>query len=160
MLLRDHQIILQKQISAVGFEKLSLVRDAADAMLSDQETKKSFSTYASEISRIIKYLDRDDMTDETRSKADAILAVFRQMQSKRKHINITSLMVTINQIINENIEIQQADENEFILAEHRRFDISQIDFGPAGQGVCQGKAEKPDPEGSAGHRAGKAWYHA
>ena len=129
MLLREHEVSLQQLIDAVHFAKLSLVQDAADAMLGDAGTKKAFSTYVSEISRIIKYLDREDMTEQTRKKADALLAIFRQMQSKRKHIDITNLMVTINQIINENIEIQQTDASELMLAENRRFDISRIDFG-------------------------------
>ena len=37
-LLRDHEFSLQKQIDATGFEKLSLVKDGADAMLCDAET--------------------------------------------------------------------------------------------------------------------------
>ena len=128
-LLRDHEFSLQKQIDATGFEKLSLVKDGADAMLCDAETKKKFDTYASEISRLIKYLDRNDMSAQIRDKADAILAIYRQMQSKRKHISINSLMVSINQIINENIEIQHTEAKDHVLAEPRRFDISQIDFG-------------------------------
>lgn len=53
-------------------------------MLCDAETKKKFNTYASEISRLGKYLSREDMTPQTKEKADAILAIYRQMQSKRK----------------------------------------------------------------------------
>ena len=38
-------------------------------------------------------------------------------------------MVSINQIINENVEIQHTEAKDHVLAEPRRFDISQIDFG-------------------------------
>lgn len=65
------------------------------------------------------------MTKETRDKADAILAIYRQMQNKRKHIDINDLMVTINEIISENVEIQLPEVG---LAESRQFDISRIDF--------------------------------
>ena len=128
MLLTDHGFSLQELIDASGFEKLSLIRIGADAMLCDGETKKQFNTYAGEITRMIKYLDRDDMTPETREMADAILAIYRQMQNKRKSIDTNELMVEINQIISENIEIQQPDTAENVLAENRRFDISRIDF--------------------------------
>ena len=129
-LLKDHQFNLQKLIDATGFDKLSLVKDGADAMLCDAETKKKFNTYSSEISRLIQYLSRGDMTQPTRDKADAILAIYRQMQSKRKHININSLMVDINQIISENVEIQQTSGvGENVLSDAKRFDISRIDFG-------------------------------
>jgi len=128
MLLREHNFRLQTLIDAGGFDKLALVKDGADAMLSDAETKKKYSTYAGEIGRMIKYLNREDMSPEIRNKADAILAIHRQMQSRRKHIQINDLMVTINQIINENVEIQHNSAEEGKMAENRRFDISKIDF--------------------------------
>ena len=126
-LLREHDFSLQKQIDSTGFDKLALVKDGADAMLCDAETKKKFNTYASEISRLGKYLSREDMTPQTKEKADAILAIYRQMQSKRKHININDLMVSINEIISENVEIQET-ANGGVLKESKRFDISKIDF--------------------------------
>ena len=71
-LLREHDFSLQKQMDATGFDKLALVKDGADAMLCDAETKKRFNTYASEIGRLGKYLSREDMTEPTKAKADAI----------------------------------------------------------------------------------------
>ena len=95
-------------------------------MCSDPETKKSFDTYANEISRLVKYLDRNDITQDVRDQTDAICAIFREMQKKRKHIDTTNLMVEINHIINENVEIEHQEGEG--LVESRRFDISQIDF--------------------------------
>lgn len=125
-LLQEHDFDLSTLIAASGFAKMTLLADGAEAMCSDQETKKKYNTYAGEISRLIKYLDRDDITDETRSQTDAILAIQRQMQKRRRHININPLMVEINRIVNENIEIETAEGD--LPAESRQFDISQIDF--------------------------------
>ena len=125
-LLQEHGFDLPTLIAASGFAKMTLLADGAEAMCSDQETKKKYNTYAGEISRLIKYLDRDDITDETRSQTDAILAIQRQMQKRRRHININPLMVEINRIVNENIEIETAEGD--LPAESRQFDISQIDF--------------------------------
>lgn len=125
-LLKEHAFDLPTLIAASGFEKMTLLADGAEAMCSDQETKKKFNTYAGEISRLIKYLDRDDISSETRSQTDAILAIQRQMQKRRRHININPLMVEINRIVNENIEIETSEGDP--SAESRQFDISQIDF--------------------------------
>ena len=125
-LLREHDFDLPSLIAASGFAKMTLLVDGAEAMCTDQETKKKFNTYAGEISRLIKYLDRDDIDDETRSQTDAILAIQRQMQKRRRHININPLMVEINRIVNENIEIETPEGGH--SAEPRQFDISQIDF--------------------------------
>ena len=110
-LLQEHDFDLPTLISATGFGKMTLLADGAEAMCSDQETKKKYNTYAGEISRLIKYLDRDDITDETRSQTDAILAIQRQMQKRRRHINIE-------------IETHEGD----LPAKSRQFDISKIDF--------------------------------
>ena len=125
-LLAEHDFDLDELIAAENFAKMALLKDGAEAMCSDPETKKSFDTYANEIGRLVKYLDRNDITAEVRSQTDAIQAIFREMQKKRKHIDTTDLMVEINHIINENVEIEHQDEEG--LVESRRFDISQIDF--------------------------------
>lgn len=124
-LLAEHDFDLDGLIKAENFKKMALLRDGAEAMSGDPSTKKSFDTYANEIGRLVKYLDRNDITQDVRSQTDAILAIFREMQKKRKHIDTTDLMVEINHIINENVEIEHQDDG---TAESRRFDISQIDF--------------------------------
>ena len=125
-LLQEHDFDLQTLIAASGFAKMTFLADGAEAMCSDQETKKKYNTYAGEISRLIKYLDRNDITDETRSQTDAILAIQSQMQKRRRHININPLMVEINRIVNENIEIETHEDD--LPAKSRQFDISKIDF--------------------------------
>ena len=124
-LLAEHDFDLDELIKAEKFKKMALLRDGAEAMYSDPETKKSFDTYANEISRLIKYLDRNDVTQDTRDQTNAIQAIFREMQNKRKHSDTTDLMVEINCIISDNVEIEQSEEGS---VESRQFDISQIDF--------------------------------
>lgn len=125
-LLDEYGFDLYTLINAENFKKMALLKDGAEVMCSDPETKKSFETYANEISRLGKYLDRNDITQDVRNETDAICAIFREMQKKRKHIDTTDLMVEINHIINENVEIEHQDDEGQI--ESRRFDISQIDF--------------------------------
>lgn len=124
-LLADHGFSLSALIANKNFPKLQLLADGAEAMCSSPETKRTFETYANEISRLVKYLDRNDIDDATREQTDAILAIFREMQKKRKHVDITDLMVSINEIINQNIEIEKPTGE---IAVVKQFDISQIDF--------------------------------
>lgn len=125
-LLAENDFDLDELIKAENFKKMALLKDGAEVMCSDPETKKSFDTYANEISRLVKYLDRNDISQDVRDQTDAICAIFREMQKKRKHIDTTDLMVEINHIINENVEIEHQEGDG--LVESRRFDISQIDF--------------------------------
>lgn len=117
---------LQMLMDAYDFMKLSYLQEAANAVCGTIEDKKTFTTYASELNRLMKYIDRDDITDHTRREYEAIAAVHAELQKKRKHVNTTDLMVRINAIISSYVEIQHMPM--MIREEPRRFDISAIDF--------------------------------
>ena len=124
--LSDREFDLDDLIAASDFTKMALLQSAANAVCGTIEDKKSFSTYASELVRLMKYTDRDDVTGQTRKEYEAISAIYSELQRKRRHIDTTDLMIEINSIISEYVEINEplADNND----EPRRFDISSIDF--------------------------------
>ena len=116
---------LQVLIDAYDFKKLSCLQEAANAVCGTIEDKKTYTTYASELNRLMKYTDRNDITGHTRKEYEAIAAIYAELQKKHKHINTTDLMVEINNIISNYVEIQHTP---MIQDEPRRFDISAIDF--------------------------------
>lgn len=124
--LSERKIDLDLLIAAEGFAKLSYLQDAANAVCGSMEDKKSFSTYASELKRLMKYADRDDVTGHMRRQYEAIAAIYGMLQKKRKHTDTTDLMVEINAIINDYVEIEPQQPNA--LTAPPRFDISAIDF--------------------------------
>ena len=124
--LSENDFNLQMLMDAYDFMKLSYLQEAANAVCGTIEDKKTFTTYASELKRLMKYIDRDDITDHTRKEYEAIAAIYAELQKKRKHVNTTDLMVQINTIISSYIEIQHTPM--MIREEPRRFDISAIDF--------------------------------
>lgn len=76
--------------------------------------------------KLWKYLDRGDITPELKQQKDAIEAIYKELQKKRKHADITNLSVAINEIVNEHLQIDAT-----IVADpgiSRRFDISGINF--------------------------------
>ena len=117
---------MQELIDAMSFEKLSLLKKAANLLCDTVETRKSFCTFATTLLRLWKYLDREDITEEMRKKKDALEAIYKELQKKRKHADITNLSVAINDIVNEHLEI---DSDHMMVADGGcRFDISGIDF--------------------------------
>ncbi len=125
--LAEHDFDLESLIVAVDFAKLSYLQEAANAVCGTIEDKKTYSTYASELNRLMKYIDRADITEHTRKQYEAIAAIYAELQKKRKHVNTTNLMIEINSIISSYIEIQHMPITS--NQETRRFDISAIDFG-------------------------------
>lgn len=124
--LRQRNFILQSLIDAIDFMKLSLLQTAANAVCGSIEDKKSFTTYASELNRLMKYTDRDDVSTDMRKEYEAIAAIYGELQKKRKHVDTTDLMVEVNAIISQYVEIDSSVM--MVREEPRRFDISAIDF--------------------------------
>ena len=123
--LLENDFDLQMLIDAYDFMKLSYLQEAANVVCGTIEDKKTFTTYASELNRLMKYMDRNDITGHVRKEYEAIAAIYAELQKKRKHVNTTDLMVQINAIISSYVEIDHATG---VREETRRFDISAIDF--------------------------------
>ena len=123
--LAERGFALQDLIEAVDFAKLNLLQTGANAVCGTIEDKKAFSTYASELNRLMKYADREDVTGTTRKEYEAISAIYAELQKKRKHVDTTDLMVEINAIINEYVQVEEPKPD---ASPTRQFDISSIDF--------------------------------
>ena len=123
--LSERGFSLASLIAARDFAKLALLQEAANTVSESQETKKQFSTYATETIRLMKYLDREDIDDDAKKKKDAIVAIYEELHKKAKHVDTVDLMVQINSILGDyiSVETQQPDEPQ-----SKRFDISKIDF--------------------------------
>ncbi|MBR2239091.1 MAG: type I restriction endonuclease subunit R [Prevotella sp.] len=124
--LKEHNFEIDSLINAENFEKLLLLKEAANAMCESTETHKTYCTYATALLKLWKYLDREDITADMKQRKDAIEAIYKELQKKRKHSDITDLSVAINEIVNEHLEIETtiaADDGP-----NRRFDISGINF--------------------------------
>ena len=120
-----HDFDLQTLIDAKDFEKMARLEDGANAVSGTLEERKQFQTYANELIRMMKYADRNDVSSDTRKEYEAIVAIFHQLQKKRKHASNVDLMVEINGIISEYVQVDIPGEG---LTPSRQFDISKIDF--------------------------------
>lgn len=123
--LSENDFDLQILIGSKDFAKLSHLQEAANAVCGTIENKKTFTTYASELNRLMKYTDRGDITGEIRKEYDAIAAIYNELHKKRKHIDTTDLMIEINEIISSYVQVEHQPAYN---GEARRFDISTIDF--------------------------------
>ena len=123
--LQEHDFELDKLIRAENFMKLFLLKEAANAMCESAETRKSYCTFATTLMKLWKYLDREDITTVKQQK-DAIEAIYKELQKKRQHADITDLSVAINEIVNDHLEIVATNVSDD--GPNRRFDISGINF--------------------------------
>lgn len=124
--LKEHDVDLNALIEAEEFNRLSLLKVAANAMCETIEIKKTFTTMASRLLNLWKYLDRDDITTQMKRQKDAIEAIYKQLHKKSKGADITDLSVAINAIVNDHLEVEPSMVAEPMVG--RRFDISGINF--------------------------------
>ncbi len=124
--LKEHGFELGELIHAENFQKLYRLKEAANAMCETLEIRKTYCTFATTLLKLWKYLDREDITTELKQQKDAIEAIYKELQKKRKHADITDLSVAISDIINEHVEVEELKVAEDDSS--RRFDISGINF--------------------------------
>ena len=113
-------------INADGFKKLSFIQDAANIVCNSEEDKRTFNTYAAEVHRLMKYINRDDIDKNLRKQYEAILAIYSEIKKTRKSVDNTDLMIEINKIISDYVKIEHIP---YINKEEtKRLDISAINF--------------------------------
>lgn len=123
--LKSKEFDLDDLIYAKDFAKISLLLTAANAVSDSRESKKQFIIYGNELNRMVKYLDRDDISRADRDRKDAIIAIFDELKKKKKHVDNTDIMVQINGILGDYIMIERTPDDRGF---EKRFDISKIDF--------------------------------
>lgn len=113
-------------INAEGFKKLSFIQDAANIVCDSEEDKRMFNTYAVEIHRLMKYINRDDIDKNLRKQYEAMLAIYSEIKKTRKSVDNTDLMIEINKIISDYVEIERIP---YVAREEtKRLNIGTIDF--------------------------------
>lgn len=122
--LKERKIFLERLIESEGFPKLAYLQEAANAVCASAQEKKAYLAYASGLYRLMKYADREDISGHPRKQYEAIEAIAAALREKRRHVDNSALMKTINDIISSYVEINEQDARE----DERRFDISAIRF--------------------------------
>lgn len=122
---KQKDIYLSNFVEVDGFDRLAKLHEAANAVCDSAESKQTFTAYASELQKLMKYIDRDDISEDTRKTYETIAAIHRELNKKRRDVDTTDLMVTINAIISDHIEVQDSLQK---VGEGIRFDISAINF--------------------------------
>ena len=122
--LSERGFSLDELVNVSGMEKVRRLHDAVNAVCSPDTVKKSFSALVSELLRISRYADRDDMAYSEIKERNALAEIYNALHAKPSNDDTTELMVRINEIISRELEMEGQG-----ISTSTRFDISAIDFG-------------------------------
>lgn len=84
--LAEKDFDLKLLVNAFDFAKLSYLQQAANAVCGSLEDKKTFTTYASGLNRLMKCTDRNDVTGYTRKQYEAIAR--RSIQNSKRSVRL------------------------------------------------------------------------
>ncbi|MBQ4572330.1 MAG: type I restriction endonuclease subunit R [Clostridia bacterium] len=122
--LSEQNFSLKKLINSDDFAKLALVQAGANAVCTSDEIKKRFEIQARELFRMFKYIEKGEVSEDSKCYKNAISEIYDLLQTKRKHADNSALMAQINEIVSGYVTVTKSTGEE----ERKKFDISKIDF--------------------------------
>ena len=122
--LAARQFALRDLVNTKKREKLRLLVDAADKVSDSPESRREFQTFGAELKKLVKYVNKGELTKDEIDRKNAIVAIYGRLQKKKAQADNTDLMAQIHAIINEYVTIEETGEEP----EAKQFDISAIDF--------------------------------
>lgn len=122
--LADRGFDLDGLICAEGFERIAKVKDGANAVSANDETRKRFGIMARELFRLFRFVERGDVPGRAWERRDAIDAIYKQLTKRRDAADTGDLMVQLQRIVDSHVRVEKPDGKGT-----SQFDISKIDFG-------------------------------
>lgn len=110
---------------ATGFDRISAIRDGADAVCVTDEAKRRFEIMAREVFNRFKALLTEPSAFQYALRHDNLEAIYKKLEENRDTADVTAVLKELHRIVNEAIRAAGPGEDH---AEGLTIDLSQIDF--------------------------------
>jgi len=117
-------------IQAKPMEKLAKLKEAADKISLNETTRTKFEVMARNVFRKYKALYPEEQIKPFIKEFNAIEAIYGQLNQKTKTADITSVMLRLQEVVNESVFVNevQAPEPEYINLSNLDFDKLKAAF--------------------------------
>ena len=112
-------------IGSTGFDRIGGLKDAVEAVYSNDEAKRRFETLARQVFARFKALLTEPSVYAFAERHDNIEAIYKKLTEQRDTADVTALLKELHRIVNKAIRTQETGDDQ---AEGLRFDLSQIDM--------------------------------
>ena len=112
-------------IGSAGFARIGGLRDAVEAVYTNDEAKRRFEVLARQVFMRFKALLTEPTASAYAERHDNIESIYRKLAERRDTANVTELLKELHRIVNEAIRTQAPGDDQ---AEGLTFDLSQIDM--------------------------------
>lgn len=114
--------------AAVGFQKIKLLDDAEDAIVTTDETKKKFLLMAYNISRLYRAILPDPLASEIKPDCLLFEVLARKINSKITPADISNIMSKVDDLLDRSIAAQGYLIREPKSKYEALIDLSKVDF--------------------------------
>ena len=107
-----------------GFDRVTAIRDAVEAVYSSDDTKRRFEIMARQVFIRFKALLVEPSAYAYAERHDNIEAIYKKLTERRDTADVTELLKELHRIVNEAIRAQAPGQDQ---AEGLKFDLSNLD---------------------------------
>ncbi|MHA1910009.1 MAG: type I restriction enzyme endonuclease domain-containing protein, partial [Candidatus Thorarchaeota archaeon] len=124
---RERGVYLSAILASDGIDRGMLIRDAADAMLKDDESKRQFLSYVSSINLLYRAIKPDPAEEEFKSIRKLLVIIGRRIRNLTESADISHVMDDIDDLLDRSVAAEPYVMPEDPV-EHLMTDLSRIDF--------------------------------
>ncbi len=111
-------------IGSTGFTRIERLKDAVEAVYTNDEAKRRFEVLARQVFARFKALLMEPSAFPCAERRDNIEAIYKKLSERRDTADVTELLKELHRIVNEAIRTQAPGDDQ---AEGLTFDLSQVD---------------------------------
>ncbi|MEG0417819.1 type I restriction endonuclease subunit R [Gordonibacter sp.] len=134
--LKSASFSLKTLIDAEGFGKIAAIKAGANAISASDDFKKRFGILARELFKMVKFVNRKELSSEINAKHSAINAIYNEVTKRCDVADTGDIMVELQKIVDDHIFVERNAETSKMGT---RFDISKIDFDRLQQEFAKSK---------------------
>lgn len=116
---------VKRLIGTTGFARIQALSAAVEVLYTSDEAKRRFEIMARQVFQRFKILVMEPSALAFAERHDNLAAIYKKLEEKRDHADVTALLKELHRIVNAAIQTQGAGEDH---AESLKIDLSQIDF--------------------------------
>ncbi|MBI4454776.1 MAG: type I restriction endonuclease subunit R [Acidobacteria bacterium] len=126
----DHGVNADKIREAVKFERVRLIKDAAEAIMVNDQTKRQFLFMVSDAVRLFRAILPDPRGNEFLERRNVVAVIAERIKSLAPQADISGVMDDVEKLLDRSVAAEayvighQSGEEK----EERYVDLSQIDF--------------------------------
>jgi len=111
-------------INATSMQKIAMIRNGADAVSLNEESRMSFEMLARNVFRKYAALFPEKQAHQFTTTVNAIEAIYNQLNQQVRGADVTEIIMQLQNIVNESVNLQSvvSEEGEVYM------DLSKLDF--------------------------------